>query len=423
MARSSQARKREAAKKDPRHELLPAVVWPRRAAPIPSPGEADGDAIGELLGSSGGLPARQRPRGFRRRPRRVLLVALLVAVAIPAFFWLRYRSQHVTSKNAAVRGHLAEVGTPVSGLVAAVTVDVGDRVRAGQVLVRLEDRQLQATVEEARAAVEGLLRTIEVERVTVGQQQLQVEQLGPEVAARVAAAKAEAEAARAEADGARRTEALMDTLYSHDGVVSTEELRVAESRRRAADARLAEAEANAVVAARSGAGGTQIARDEMIIRRRRIAVLQANLLAAQARLTRAETDLESAVIRAPDDGAIVRRIAQPGEAVATGEPVISMWLGNDLWVEAWVDEEDVGFVRMGAAATVSFHSIPGQEFTGRVDRIGLSTDLEIPAQEVPQPRFARMNGAPVVGLRIRLDAPPPNLVPGVSAIVAIQKER
>jgi len=423
MAKSNQAGARDAAKNNPLNQLLPAVVRPRRSAATANPSVGDGNAIGELLGAPADPRSQKRARLFARRRRRVLAVALLVAVAIPAYFWFHYRWQHVTSKNAAVRGYLAEVGTPISGLVAAVAVDVGDRVRAGQVLVRLEDRQLRADVQEARAVVEGLQRTIEIERVVVGQERLQVARRGPETAARVAVAEAQAEAARIEADGARRNHELMDTLHSRNGVVSTEELRAAESRRRAADARLEEAEANAVVAARSAEQGTQTARDEVIIRQRKIAVLQANLLAAAARLTRAETDLESAVIRAPDDGAIVRRIAQPGEAVATGQPVVSMWLGTELWVEAWIGEQDVGSVRKGAKATVAFHSIPGREFTGRVDRIGLSTDLELPASDVPQPRFSRMNGAPVVGLRIRLDAPPPNLVPGVSAIVAIQKER
>ncbi|HKA58103.1 MAG TPA: efflux RND transporter periplasmic adaptor subunit [Gemmatimonadales bacterium] len=347
----------------------------------------------------------------------------LLAIALPVSLWFHYRWQHVFSRNAAVRGHVAEIGTRISGVVAAVTVDAGDRVRAGDVLVRLEDRQLAAAVEEARAAVAGLQRTIDVERMTVDRERRQLAQLRPEAEARIAAANARAEAARVEAEGARRNHELFETLHARDGVVSTEELRDAESKRRAAEARFNEAQANAVVAARSAEQGTQSAADGVVIRQRGIAVLEANLLAAQARLTRAEDALESAAIRAPENGAIVRRIVEPGGAIAAGQPVISMWLGSDLWVEAWINEDDLGAVHRGAAATVAFQSIPGREFTGRVDRIGLSTDLEIPPSEVPQPRSSRINAAPVVGLRIRLDDPPTNLVPGVSAVVAIQKAR
>ena len=82
-------------------------------------------------------------------------------------------------------------------------------------------------------------------------------------------------------------------------------------------------------------------------------------------------------------------------------------------------EED----RLGGAANVTFHSIPGREFTGVVDKIGITTDLEIPAADVPKPRFQRMRSAPVVGLQIRLQKPPPELVPGLSAVVAIRKAK
>jgi multidrug resistance efflux pump len=169
-------------------------------------------------------------------------------------------------------------------------------------------------------------------------------------------------------------------------------------------------------------GRARGARDAVTVRLSRITVLEADLRAAQARLARAEADLESAAIRAPTEGAIVRRIVQPGGAIEAGMPVISMWLGDDLWVESWIDEEELSSIHVGSEATVTFHALPRQEFTGTVERIGLATDLEIPEDEVPQPRFSRMRGAPVVSVRIRLDERPPDLLPGLSAVVAIRKE-
>ena len=431
MAQSGESsKKHEAGAPDPPLAIKPAKyeVVVRRSSdravlPVVPDDDPDRDAIGDLLGAS---PHPAPPRRVRRELRllRRLLVGLpLLAVAVPVFVWLRYRSQHVTSKNAAVGGYVAEIGTRISGLVAAVDVDAGDRVKAGQVMVRLDDRRLVADVQEMRAEVTGLQRAIEIERVTVRQERLQIRQQQPEAAAKVAAAQARAEGARVEAEDARRNYALMDTLHSRNGVVSTEELRNAETRRRAADARYDEAQANAAVAARSTEQEARVATDAVRLRERKITLLEANLLVAQARLTRAEADLEGATIRAPDDGAIVRRIAQPGGAIVAGQPVISMWLGDDLWVEAWIAEDDLAFVQRGAKATVTLQSLAGREFTGRVERIGLATDRDVPESDVPQPRFSRMNGAPVVAVRIRLDAPPPELVPGLSAVVAIAKEK
>ena len=165
----------------------------------------------------------------------------------------------------------------------------------------------------------------------------------------------------------------------------------------------------------------RLAGDALSIQERKVGVLESDLLRAKARLTRAQADLDGALIRAPENGAIVRRIVQPGGSVEAGQPIIVMRLGEDVWVEAWVDEDDIGSVALGGVATVTFHSLSGRKFTGVVDKIGLTTDLEVPDADVPKPRSSRMRSAPVVGVRIRLEEPPLELVPGLSAVVAIRK--
>lgn len=452
-------------------------------ARVTSPGDRSADAIGELLGRSSAPASSSRLRSAWRRLRWALILVPVLGVTAPGYYWLQYRSLHVTSKNAAVRGHLAEIGTRLSGLISAVMVDVGDRVVAGQVLAQLEDRHFRADVEEARAEVAGLERTIgveqqaveqerreieqrelearaevmglertiEVEHVAIELEQREIEQRKLEGAATVKAADAQTETARIEAEDARQNHELRQSL-SNGGGVSDKVVRDAEYAWLAAEAKLKEAQANAVVAAQSVGKGVRSVQDALTIRSRKIAVLEASLMGAQARLTRAKADLEdaqtlrarkigvlvanlsgararlaraeanleSAAIRAPADGAIVRRIVQPGASIDVGQPLLSMWLGTDIWVEAWIDEEDLEFVRLDNKATVTFHSFPGQDHIGRVDKIGLATDLELPDSEVPQPRFTRMRGAPAVGVRIRLDEPPPYLLPGLSAVVAIE---
>jgi multidrug resistance efflux pump len=357
-------------------------------------------------------------RALPRRSRWALGLAAAFLFALPLNVLLGFGSQ-VTSSNAAVRGYVTEIGSRIDGLVSYVNVDVGDPVSAGQVLIQLEDRALLARVEEARAEVAGLERTIAAERAAVELEGGQAAAQGREAAAQIEAARANAEAWRIEATEARRLHELQADLNARGGFVAAETLRAAESRWRTADARLAEAEASAVAMERSAEARSRQSRDATTIRDRRVSVLEAELDAAKARLAGAEADLASAAIRAPADGAIVRRIVQPGGAVEAGQPVISMWLGDDLWVESWISEEELGAVHIGSEATVMFHALPGREFSGRVERIGLATDLEIPEADVPQPRSARMRGAPVVSVRVRLDERPPDLLPGLSAVVSI----
>lgn len=357
---------------------------------------------------------------FRRHLRWAVAALVLVLALAPVYSWIRYRSLHVTSTNAIVRGHLGEIGTRLDGIVTSVEVDAGDRVTAGQVLVRVEDRHFRAEAQEAMAELAGLNRAIEVERSTIAHERRRIEQQQQEALAKVAAAEAQTAAARINADDARQDHELRRSLFERGGAVSSEDVRGAETDWRTAEARLLEARAKHEVA-QSAQEHVRLSGDALVIREREIGVLEADLLRAQARLAKAQADLDDAWIRAPVDGAIVRRIVQPGGSVEAGQPIISMWLGQEVWIEAWIDEGDIAAVKRGNGATVTLHSFPGQEFVGLVDTVGLATDFEMPASEVPQPRFSRMRGAPVVGVRIRLHEPPSDLLPGLSAVVAIRK--
>jgi membrane fusion protein (multidrug efflux system) len=400
----------------PKEWTQEADAEPRTQA-APSDTDED-DAIGGLLGTS--TPATTRKWRAWQKARRMVIPIVIVGLATPFVIWMQYRSQYVTSKNAVVRGHLAEIGSRLTGQVTKVEVDVGDKVVAGQVLVRLEDRHLRAELEAARAEVEGLRRTIEIEQLDIVHERRKVNQQANEASAKIAAAEAQTAGARIRADDARRNYELRENLLSRDGVVSREDVRDADTQQQTAVARLDEAKANSL-AAKSAGQTVRLEGEFLTIQERRIGVLETDLQRAQARVARAEADVDGALIRAPETGSIVRRIAQPGGSVEAGRPIIAMKLGDDVWVEAWVDEDDIGSVNLASVATVTFHSLPGREFKGVIDQIGITTDVEVPDADVPKPRSSRMRSAPVVGVRIRLEQPPPELVPGLSAVVAIRK--
>jgi multidrug resistance efflux pump len=95
-------------------------------------------------------------------------------------------------------------------------------------------------------------------------------------------------------------------------------------------------------------------------------------------------------------------------------------MGDDIWIEAWVDENQINRIDIGNQATVTLPSHSGQELKGVVKAIGVATDYEQPVEAVPQPRATRMRGAPVISVLIQLqDVPPSSLLPGLSATVAI----
>jgi len=161
--------------------------------------------------------------------------------------------------------------------------------------------------------------------------------------------------------------------------------------------------------------------DGLKVREERITVLDSEISALRAELAVADADIEGTLIRAPADGWVVRRIAEPGTSVVVGQPLISFWIGEEVWVEAWIDETDLAHVQVGSPARITLKPYPDRVFAGVVERIGVSTDFELPDTDVPQPRHTRMRGTPVVGVRVRLEEPGEGLFPGLSAVVGIRK--
>jgi len=312
---------------------------------------------------------RRPQHQLRRRIIAVILAVAAVAILVPLTLWSRYATSYVTSHNATVKGPISNVGTQLAGVLTSVEVDAGQRVTAGQVLARFEDHQLAARVLRAKAKLSEAL-------------------------ARSASAQSRIEAAQSQ-----NAEALVKRdqrlPLAKNGVITLDEMRSAETR-----LQTTQALEKTAVADYSAAN--------------------AEVSTAQAEVALAEADLQAAQIRAPADGWVLRRISEPGASVVVGQPVFALWIGKDLWVEAWIEEDQLSNIAIGNDVKVTINSFPGRVFTGTVESIGVSTDFELPETAVPQSRTERMRSAPVVPVRVRLDQRT-GLFPGLSAVVAIQR--
>ena len=397
----------------------PALVPAPRPAPMPADERRFVRVVydGAIRGLQG---VARRVRGPLRRPSgpRLLAGVAILIVLIPIVMWMRFKLLYVESQNATVKGYITNVGAQLDGVVTSVEVDAGQPVRAGQVLARFEDHQLQASVQRARSQLDRASRALEVEQLAIAQERLRLGGLEKQANARTTAAGAQVEAARSEAEDARarfeQSKSLADA-----GAIPQDNLRVAETNLHTSEARelSAHADRNAAEAAEQLAA---IETRGLSVRRRNLAVLEADVAAYRAELALAEADLKAARIVAPADGWVVRRIAEPGASVTVGQPIVALWVGPEVWVEAWIDEEDLGRVAVGSPARITVKPYPRRVLEGQVETVGVSTDYELPDAAVPQPRNTRMRVSPVVCVRIRV-AQPQGLFPGLSAVVAIRK--
>ena len=372
--------------------------------------------------------ANQDPAESARRarwhPRRVFLYTagglLLLLALVPLALWGHMQATHVVTRNALVRSHLSELGVRGEGVVSEVLVMAGDTVREGDLLARLEDGHLLAQRAQAEAALGTLAERIALERASLLYAQRESQVNLAQFEAEYRRVQAQAVAAQVRADDARAFSEARDSLGA-DGAVSAEMIRHAAAQA-ATQGSLATAAAAAEAGARAERDAAVLALEAVALREAQLRVLMAQHREAQAELARVEADIRSTRVLAPADGAVIRRLAQPGMAVETGTPLVSMWLSDDTWVEAWIPEKQLGDLHIGSDATVSFPALPGERFTGVVARIGLATDFEMPADYLPETRQARMRPTPQVGVKIHLDAPPALVRPGMSAIVDIHRD-
>src|SRR5919205_2066563 len=96
-------------------------------------------------------PAAEEPR-TRGKLLKFGIPAAIVALIVIGYFWLHGRNRESTD-DAQVDGHIAPISSKVSGSVQEVLVDINNHVQAGQVLVRLDPRDYQARVDQAKAAL------------------------------------------------------------------------------------------------------------------------------------------------------------------------------------------------------------------------------------------------------------------------------
>jgi multidrug resistance efflux pump len=361
-----------------------------------------------------------RSGGVSRRVIRWLVVLLaLTMLIIAVWVFSTHRAQNVISRNAFVKMELTEVGTRFDGRIASVEAAPGTRVIAGQVIARLDNGHLRAQEAEAKANIASLERTLMQETAAIEQERKTLAVAYRETKARADATNSEVQVAKIRIAETQEYGRIRQELFK-SGMISAEALREANLRKQLAQEQLSGAQSNAS-AADAAVRNAELNISGIAIRQQRLGILSSEINAAKAKLARVQADLESTVIRAPTDGTIVRWLINTGGSVRTGIPMVNMVIGSDRWVEAWIDEDELEQVHIGSSAKVTFPSLPGQQFEGVIERIGATTDLEEPVVAVPEPRTTRIHSAPIIAAIIRLSNPPTSLLPGLSAVVDINR--
>ena len=301
--------------------------------------------------------------------KRPAIIAVGLAVAAGLGGYLLWRSEAAPPIAGVVRITQIRVAPEVGGQLAAIKVRKGDRVRAGDVVAELSALELTASVAQARAALGAA--TASRDHVYAG---VRAEEIAA-LAAGIAKAKAKLEYAQAQLT---RTAVLARTDTATQQALDQAENDVA-----AARADVAEAQANHDAAV---AGPTREER----------AIADAQVKAAASALAVLERRLDKTILRAPADGVVTVIVAEVGENIRAGQPVLAIEETGKRWLSFNAREDRLRGLTVGAKVEVARQG--GREATPAV-----VTEL------VPLGPFATWQAEHAIGdhdrntLRLRLD--------------------
>jgi HlyD family secretion protein len=209
------------------------------------------------------------------------------------------------------------IGSELSGTVTKVHVDVNDRIKKGQVLVELDTAKLRDQIVRSRAALAGAQARVQQTVATVKEDRASLARL--EEVSRLSGGKVPS---KAELDGSR---AALDRAVAEE------------------------------------------------------ASARAGVAEAVAALSTDEINLGKASIRAPSDGVVLTRNVDPGNAVAASLQAVTLFtVAEDLTqlrLQVYVDEADVGSVKVGQQATFTVSAHPGRKYPARISRVAYGSTI------------------------------------------------
>jgi membrane fusion protein, multidrug efflux system len=340
------------------------------------------------------LPKKSR----RLSLRTALSVGGILVVAIVAFvIWLR-GGRYASTDDAYVQAAKLVVSTDVSGIVAAVDVHEGQTVKAGEVLFQLDTRQFQIAVDNATALLAQTGLTVEsmkqdykrmLSDIDAQQAQVALDQVTFDRSAKL-----------------EKTEALAEATYDQARYSLAADQAKLQSLKQLARVQLAKLGGNSEVRVTEHPEYRQV----------------------KAQVDEAQRQLDHSIVRAPFGGIVTQVDAlQPGTflsaatAPLTNTGAIGLVSNEDLWIDAFMKETDLTYVRPGNHVDITVDTYPGRTWSGTVQTISPASASQfsiLPAQNASGNWVKVVQRIPVrIGVQ-RASTDPP-LRSGMSVTVSI----
>ncbi len=315
---------------------------------------------------------------------RYLVIALVVLIGGAfAAREIHQRIIYVYEYDARIAGELITVSSRVAGWLSDVDVKEGDSVKAGDVLVRIDDRESRLLAEQLENQIKSIdaqRRRLESERALMEKQtasRIETQRAGVNAAQAAAAAlKAELDLAKTEM---KRSEELLNKK-----VVSRREY----DRRRSEMSRL-NSEHHMTVAgleeARHELREAEVEKGRLELIDDEIAERTFDRESLSSQLSLQRLDRDDRTIKSRIDGVVDRVFVEPGEYIQPGQRLLLIHNPDRVWIDANVKETDISDIKIGQTVQVTVDAYSDLEFTGRVIAIGNAATSEFALLPTPNP--------------------------------------
>jgi HlyD family secretion protein len=269
-----------------------------------------------------------------------VIAGVVVAAGVAAgWFWLQRQQTALPAGFASANGRIEateyDIATKIAGRIEAVLAAEGDRVAAGQVLVRMDVQDLRAGLRQAEAQIRQAREDKRQALALVNQQQANIKQAAAAVAQR------ESELVMAQKDY-QRAEALLKRE-----LIAKQEFEQDQTRLRTAEATLAQEQAKKLVAeALLNQATAQIDQRDAVID------------AALANLQKLKVEINDTVLKSPIEGRVLYRLAEPGEVLAAGGKVLTILQLTDVYMTVFLPTTLAGRLHVGAEARIILDAAP-----------------------------------------------------------------
>ena len=290
-----------------------------------------------------GTPDTQAAPSPSKTKKRIALLALVLLVGgASAVYYLQFVLPFESTDNAFIEGYIIPMASQVPGRVAELLVKDNQAVKQGDVILKIDPRDYEASLAQARADLAAARSRLDQAKAQVKASEAKVAQAQATVAA------GDAESRRA-ADDLKRYESV------ESRAVSKSAIDLAQSQARAASANLE--------AARSQA---KAAEAEVALSEAGVGTASATVQQAEARLRQAELNLSYTEIIAPEDGPVTRRVVEKGAYIQPGQALMAI-VPRRYWVIANYKETQLTHMRVGQPVEVEVDAYPGRKFKGHVE--------------------------------------------------------